>query len=153
MALPAFDHTKMRERYLRQVVRFPGKQRPGTIVVDTTGPFLYFVEPGGWATRYGIAVGKEGFEWDGDAQVKWKQKWPTWTPPAEMIERKPQLAEFADGMPAGVENPLGARAMYLFKDGKGHHVSHSWYQPAVFNRQKSIKRLFPDDQSGRDPSL
>lgn len=118
VALPVFDHTKMRERYLRQVVRYPGKQRPGTIVVDTTGPFLYFVEPGGWATRYGIAVGKEGFEWDGDAQVKWKQKWPTWTPPAEMIERKPQLAEFADGMPAGVENPLGARAMYLFKDGK-----------------------------------
>jgi len=118
IALPAFEYTKMRERYHRKVVNYRGSQPPGTIVIDTTGPFLYFVQPGRKAIRYGIAVGKEGFEWSGDAVVKWKQKWPTWTPPAEMIARSPKLAEFSDGMPAGIQNPLGARAMYLFKDNK-----------------------------------
>ncbi len=118
VALPGFQYEKMRKRYLRQTVDYRGDQKSGTIVIDTTGPFLYLIQPGGKALRYGIAVGREGFEWAGDAQVKWKQKWPTWTPPAEMIERSPKLAEFEDGMPAGIENPLGARALYLFKDGK-----------------------------------
>lgn len=116
--LPVFDYRKMDPSYLRQWVRFPGRKKPGTIVVDTSGPHLYLVQPGNRAIRYGIAVGKEGFAWHGDAIMKWKQKWPTWTPPAEMIERTPKLAEFADGMPAGVSNPLGARALYLFKDGR-----------------------------------
>lgn len=116
--LPAFDYTKMRERYLRRVVKLRSRYKPGTIIVDTTGPFLYLLQPGGKAIRYGIAVGKEGFEWSGDAVVKRKQEWPTWTPPTEMIARSPKLAKYADGMPAGIHNPLGARAMYLFKDGK-----------------------------------
>ena len=118
ISLPPFEHAKMSDRYHRKVVNFYGRYPAGTLVVDTTGPFLYFVQPGKKAIRYGIAVGKEGFEWSGDAVVKWKQKWPTWTPPAEMIARSPELKEFEDGMPAGIENPLGARAMYLFKDGK-----------------------------------
>ena len=116
--LPAFDYTKMDPKYLRQVTNFKSRQKPGTVVVDTSGPHLYLVQPGNRAIRYGIAVGREGFAWHGDAIMKWKQKWPTWTPPAEMIARTPKLAEFADGMPAGVENPLGARALYLFKDGR-----------------------------------
>lgn len=116
--LPAFDYTKMRERYLRRVVKLRTRYKPGTIIVDTTGPFLYLIQRGGKAIRYGIAVGKEGFEWSGDAVVKRKTKWPTWTPPAEMIARQPKLAVYAEGMPAGVRNPLGARAMYLFKDGR-----------------------------------
>ena len=116
--IPAFDHTKMDPKFLRQQVKFSGSQAPGSIVVDTSKRFLYFVQPGGRAIRYGIAVGKEGFAWHGDAVMKWKQKWPTWTPPPEMIARTPRLAEFADGMGAGVDNPLGARAMYLFKDGR-----------------------------------
>ncbi|MFK5979326.1 MAG: L,D-transpeptidase [Rhizobiaceae bacterium] len=118
ISLPAFDYTKMRERYLRRVVSLRTRYKAGTIIVDTTGPFLYLVQRGGKAIRYGIAVGKEGFEWSGDAVVKRKTKWPTWTPPAEMIARSPKLAAYADGMPAGIQNPLGARAMYLFKDGK-----------------------------------
>ena len=118
IALPGFEYDKMRERYLRQTVNYTGTQKPGTIIIDTRGPYLYLIQPRGKALRYGIAVGREGFEWAGDAKVKWKQKWPTWTPPAEMIERSPKLAEFEDGMPAGIDNPLGARAMYLFKDGK-----------------------------------
>lgn len=116
--MPAFEYQKQKEKYLRRLVKFNGFHKPGSIVVDTQEKFLYFVLPDKQAMRYGIAVGKEGHEWAGDAVMQWKQKWPTWTPPPEMIERKPELEEFADGMQAGVENPLGARALYLFKDGK-----------------------------------
>lgn len=116
--LPAFDYRKLDPKYLRQWVKFNSRRRPGTIVVDTSGPHLYLVQSGKRALRYGIAVGKEGFAWYGDAVMKWKQKWPTWTPPPEMIARTPRLAEFEDGMPAGVQNPLGARALYLYKDGR-----------------------------------
>lgn len=118
VSLPAFDYTKMDPQYLRQWVPYRRNHKPGTIVVDGTKRNLYLVYPNKKALRYGIAVGKEGHAWFGDAIMKWKQKWPTWTPPPEMIERTPRLAEFADGMPAGVDNPLGARAMYLFKDGR-----------------------------------
>lgn len=118
ISLPAFDYQKMNERYLRQWVDYSRSERPGTIMIDTSGPHLYLVQPGKRAIRYGIAVGREGFAWHGDAIMKWKQKWPTWTPPPEMIARTPELREFEDGMPAGVNNPLGARAMYLFKDNK-----------------------------------
>ena len=116
--LPAFDYAKMDERFLRQWVRYPRSYKPGTIVVDNSGPYLYLVQSGKRAIRYGIAIGKEGHAWHGNAIMKWKQKWPTWTPPQEMIERSPKLAEYEDGMPAGIDNPLGARAMYLYKDGK-----------------------------------
>ncbi len=116
--LPAFDTAKMNDRFLRQWVRYSRNYKPGTVVVDNTGPYLYLVHPGKRALRYGTAVGREGYAWHGDAVMRWKQKWPTWTPPREMIERSPKLAEYEDGMPAGVENPLGARAMYLYKDGK-----------------------------------
>ena len=118
IVLPAFDYSKQRDRYLRQEVRYSGRERAGSIVIDTTGPFLYFVMGGKRAMRYGIAVGREGFEWDGDTVINSKQHWPTWTPPKEMIARSPRLKEFENGMPAGVDNPLGARAMYLFKDGR-----------------------------------
>ncbi len=118
VSLPAFDYQKMDGKYLRQWVNFRSRKKPGTVIVDTSGPHLFLVQPGGKAIRYGIAVGREGFAWHGDAIMKWKQKWPTWTPPPEMIARTPELREFADGMPAGVNNPLGARALYLFKDGR-----------------------------------
>ena len=118
ISLPAFDYTRMNERYLRKWVNFNGRQKPGTVVIDTSGPYLYLVQPGKKAIRYGIAVGREGFAWHGDAVMKWKQEWPTWTPPREMIDRNAALAEFEDGMPAGINNPLGARALYLYKDGR-----------------------------------
>lgn len=116
--IPPFEYQKQKERYLRREVEYAGFRAPGSIVIDTQQKFLYFVMPNKRAMRYGIAVGKEGHEWSGDAVMQWKQKWPTWTPPPEMIKRKPALEEFADGMAAGVENPLGARAMYLYKNGK-----------------------------------
>ena len=118
ISVPAFDYTKMGERFLRQEVRYFGPERPGTIVIDAKRRHLYLVQARGMAVRYGIAVGKEGYGWTGSAKLQWKQKWPTWTPPAEMIARKPSLKKYADGLKGSPANPLGARAMYLFKNGK-----------------------------------
>ena len=108
----------MNSKYLRQQVAYYGSEAPGTIVIDARRKHLYLVEPGRKAMRYGIAVGKEGYGWTGSARLQWKQKWPTWTPPKEMIERKPELQKYADGLAGSPQNPLGARAMYLFKNGK-----------------------------------
>lgn len=102
-------------RYRRQVVSYGGDEKAGTIVVDTANKFLFLVQPGGTALRYGIGVGRQGFSWSGRAEVRWKAKWPRWTPPAEMVTRDPLAAKWADGMPGGPGNPLGARALYLFQ--------------------------------------
>ncbi|MEE9314188.1 MAG: L,D-transpeptidase [Rhizobiaceae bacterium] len=118
VAVPAFGYRKMNARYLRKHVAYFGPERPGTIVIDAGNRLLYLVEANGMAMRYGIAVGKEGFGWTGNATLQWKQKWPTWTPPAEMIARTPSLKKYADGLKGSPANPLGARAMYLFKGGK-----------------------------------
>ena len=118
IAIPAFGYRKMNSKYLRKHVAYFGPERPGTIVVDAGNRLLYLVEENGMAMRYGIAVGKEGFGWTGNAVLQWKQKWPTWTPPAEMIARNPKLQKYADGLKGSPANPLGARAMYLFKGGK-----------------------------------
>jgi len=101
--------------YRRQEVVDPTGEAPGTIVIDTNDKFLYFVEPNGKAMRYGVGVGKEGFGWTGEAKVGAKQEWPDWIPPAEMLQRRPELPLRMSG---GPENPLGARAMYLYRDGK-----------------------------------
>lgn len=101
--------------YKRRVVNYLGGQGAGTIVFDTHRKFLYLVFAGGKALRYGIGVGKQGFSWSGDAIIRRKAKWPRWTPPAEMVERDPFAAEWADGIPGGPDNPLGARALHLFQ--------------------------------------
>lgn len=119
--LAAIPVQKVNKRFYRQEVRYRTSQKPGTLIVDPRGRFLYLVLSGGQAMRYGIGVGKAGFEWQGTARIGWKQKWPKWTPPAEMIERRPDLAKWGvdnGGMPGGIDNPLGARALYLFQDGK-----------------------------------
>ncbi|MDD9909969.1 MAG: L,D-transpeptidase [Ahrensia sp.] len=118
VAIEAFDYKRMDPKFLRQQVAYFGPEPPGTIIVDAKRRHLYLVEPGRKAMRYGIAVGKEGHAWTGSARLQWKQKWPTWTPPKEMIERKPELKKYADGLAGSPQNPLGARAMYLFKNGK-----------------------------------
>ncbi len=112
---------KMSKNLFRQEVRYRTKEKPGTIVVDPRARYLYLVQSGGRAMRYGIGVGKAGFEWSGSAHIGWKQQWPKWTPPDEMIARRPDLARWSTkngGMPGGPSNPLGARALYLMKDGK-----------------------------------
>lgn len=96
--------------YLRQVVRYPTQERSGTVVIDTRAHFLYFVLGDGRALRYGIGVAKSGFEWSGTHQISRKAEWPTWTPPAEMRQRRPELPS---SMAGGPNNPLGARALYI----------------------------------------
>lgn len=102
----------------REVVAFRSSEKPGTIIVKTSERALYQVMPDGKAMRYLVAVGKEGFGWSGVARVGMKRKNPAWTPPAEMIKRTPKYAKWKNGMPGGIpENPLGARALYLFDGG------------------------------------
>lgn len=103
----------------RELVGFQSSEKPGTIIVKTGERALYQVMLDGKAMRYLVAVGKDGFSWSGVARVGMKRKNPTWTPPAEMIKRTPKYAKWKNGMPGGIpENPLGARALYLF-DGSG----------------------------------
>ncbi len=97
-------------RYLRREVAFDGPEAPGSIVIDTPNKFLYLVLPGSRAMRYGIGVGRPGFTWAGSHKITAKKEWPDWIPPEEMLQRQPDLPRF---MPGGVENPLGARALYL----------------------------------------
>jgi lipoprotein-anchoring transpeptidase ErfK/SrfK len=118
ITLPAIPVEKLQAKHLRKVVMDPTGEAPGTIVVHLKERHLYLVLPGGDAIRYGVSIGKEGFAWSGRAEVHHGRKWPTWTPPTEMIERKPQLAKFAKGQPGGLDNPLGARALYIYQDGK-----------------------------------
>ncbi|MFN7012472.1 MAG: L,D-transpeptidase [Allorhizobium sp.] len=116
-ALPAIPINKVNQKFHRQIVSYQTKERPGTIVVNTRERFLYYVLPNGKAVRYGIGVGKQGFAWQGEAYVAWKQEWPTWHPPKEMAQRKPDIAQYVEnGMGPGLRNPLGARALYLFNE-------------------------------------
>jgi lipoprotein-anchoring transpeptidase ErfK/SrfK len=97
-------------RYLKQEVAYDGKEAPGTIIINTPERLLYLVEGGGRALRYGIGVGRPGFTWAGVHAVTNKREWPDWTPPDDMLKRRPDLPRHMEG---GPENPLGARAMYL----------------------------------------
>ncbi len=131
--IPAVPWQKIKRQFLRQYVPDPTGEKPGTIVVDTTGHYLYLVQPGGQALRYGVGLGRAGFEWSGNAVVQWKKKWPKWTPPDEMVARQPELTKYSianGGMPPGLMNPLGARALYLFQNGEDTlyrlHGSPEW---------------------------
>lgn len=117
-AVPAVDPGVVDPRYLRQIVPYNGPYAPGTIVVDPGHRFLYLVRPGGEALRYGVGVGRDGFAWTGRAHIARKATWPTWTPPSDMIKRQPEVAKYANGMPGGTDNPLGARALYLYQGNK-----------------------------------
>lgn len=111
----AIDTTEIDPQYLRQVVNYPGKHPPGTIVVDVENKFLYFVLKDGKAVRYGVGVGKQGYSYRGWATIKRKEKWPSWTPTANMIRLQPaRYGPYASGLPGGEENPLGPRALYLY---------------------------------------
>jgi lipoprotein-anchoring transpeptidase ErfK/SrfK len=114
----AVNLSQVDPQYWRQVVADPTGERPGTVVVDTANRFLYLVRDDGQALRYGCGIGRDGFSWSGRAEIAFKREWPTWTPPAEMIAREPWLEPYRNGMPPGLENPLGARALYIFQDGR-----------------------------------
>jgi lipoprotein-anchoring transpeptidase ErfK/SrfK len=105
---------QMDPQFLPQIVAYDSKEKAGTIVIDTNSRFLYLVTGKGEARRYGVGVGKPGFEWAGAHKVTRKAEWPTWTPPAEMRAREAAKGHYLPAsMSGGPENPLGARAMYL----------------------------------------
>ncbi|GHA31175.1 hypothetical protein GCM10007989_28900 [Devosia pacifica] len=123
------DHVVVRDTsvaadiYVRQVVSYPGHEAPGTLVVDTRVHFLYYVLGDGRALRYGIGVARNGFEWHGSHRITRKAEWPSWTPPAAMRQREPHLPAH---MPGGIDNPLGARALYI---GNTLYRIHGTNQP------------------------
>ncbi len=115
--IPAVDVTKVDPKYFRKIVDYDSKEAAGTIVVDPANYYVYRIEGNGKATRYGANVGRDGFRWNGDAYIGRKAEWPVWTPPKEMIKRQPEAAKYAGGMAPGLDNPLGARTLYLYKNG------------------------------------
>ncbi|MDQ6438221.1 L,D-transpeptidase [Mesorhizobium sp. LHD-90] len=140
--VPGVPTDKIDQQFLRQVVPDPTGEVPGTIVIDTSSHFLYLVREGGQAIRYGVGLGRAGFEWAGRGVIQSKQMWPRWFPPDEMIARQPELEqyrarqigkknEWEGGMPPGPDNPLGARALYIFQNGEDTlyrlHGSPEWW--------------------------
>ena len=112
----------------RQLVRYPSDEPQGTVVVDTRNHFLYVIFENGTALRYGVGVGREGFQWFGRATINRRAMWPDWTPPPEMLKRRPDLPRFMAG---GPDNPMGARGLYLYRDGRDlgyrlHGTNEPW---------------------------
>ncbi|SFK76353.1 Lipoprotein-anchoring transpeptidase ErfK/SrfK [Mesorhizobium albiziae] len=125
------ERSRLDPRLQQQLVPYDGRESPGTIVVDTSERFLYAVEQGGWATRFGVAVGEEGLTLKGKATVGRKAQWPSWMPTDSMISRKPHLVQYAGGVPGGPNNPLGARALYLYRGNRDtlfriHGTNEPW---------------------------
>lgn len=131
-SIPAVDPEELKPRYVRQLVRNPTDQPPGTLVVDPHNRFLYLVQENGMALRYGVGVGREGLEFSGSANVGYKRTWPSWRPTDAMIAREPEkYRPWRNGMSGGSDNPLGARALYLFKNGEDtlyriHGTNEPW---------------------------
>jgi len=117
--------------FQRQPVFFRTTEQPGTVVVDTSERFLYLVEGNSRAIRYGIGVGRDGFQWSGTHRISRKAEWPDWTPPPEMIERQPYLPRFMAGGPG---NPMGARALYI---GSTVYRLHGTNQPQTIGHAVS----------------
>ncbi|ABR59254.1 L,D-transpeptidase [Sinorhizobium medicae] len=120
------------QRYWRTKVRFRTDEAPGTIIVDTNSKYLYYIDGRNRATRYGIGVGRDGFGWSGVVKVGRKAEWPSWTPPAEMRVRERAKGRILPiTQPGGIDNPLGARALYLYKGGRDtifriHGTNQPW---------------------------
>jgi lipoprotein-anchoring transpeptidase ErfK/SrfK len=135
--VPAAPLGRINAAYLRARVAVRTAQPPGTLVIDPRSRYLYLIGEGGYALRYGVGVGRQGFAWSGTATINSKQEWPDWYPPKEMIQRQPelrrQLVELQSGLgvPGGPRNPLGARALYLWQGNKDtlyriHGTSEPW---------------------------
>jgi lipoprotein-anchoring transpeptidase ErfK/SrfK len=130
--VPAVDTQRIGQKFLKQTVDYKTEHPPGTIVVDPKNRFLYLIKEKGEAVRYGVGVGKAGFEFTGSAHIGFKRQWPRWTPTPDMLKRDPgRYGKWADGMDGSDRNPLGARALYLVKDGKDtlyriHGTNEPW---------------------------
>lgn len=158
--LPAIPYRKIKRQYLRQWVDNPTGERPGTLVVDVGNHYLYFTYPNGKAMRYGVGLGRAGFEWAGTGVIQYKRQWPRWTPPDEMVKRQPELERYSianGGMDAGLNNPLGARALYIFQNGEDTlyriHGSPEWHTIGKSVSSGCVRMLNQDiiDLYGRVP--
>ena len=125
------ENSQLAPRLQRQVVDYPSREAPGTVIIDTPHTFLYYVFANGKAIRYGIGVGREGFTWSGVKSVIRKTEWPDWYPPPEMIARQPYLPRMIAGGPG---NPLGARAMYI---GGTEYRIHGTNDPSSIGKHMS----------------
>ncbi len=140
--MPSVAHARKRKfrlhpKYMPQSVRLGG-YAVGTIVIDPRKRFLYLVESPGRARRYGVGVGKAGLAFQGGAVIGSKAKWPRWTPTKNMIKRNPKYRKFAKGVPGGPGNPLGARALYLYRNGRDTMFRiHGTTQPRSIGRAVS----------------
>ncbi|SRR6266540_3816241 len=142
--VPAVRLSDINPTYLRKAVYYPTSESLGTIIIDPQNYFLYFVQGGGRALRYGVGVGREGFGWSGVATIHDKQEWPDWYPPKEMIQRQPelkrQMSELRSGlgMAGGSHNPLGARAMYLWQGNRDTlYRIHGTFEPWTIGKNVS----------------
>ena len=135
----AEDENKIEYKYRRREIEFETSEAPGTIVVNPKKRYLYLVLGNGQAIRYGAAVGKQGRTWSGESTIGRMEKWPTWTPTPEHIAEFPKLSKYVpDGMPGGPENPMGARALYLYQgDVDTIYRIHGTHDPALIGRKKT----------------
>jgi lipoprotein-anchoring transpeptidase ErfK/SrfK len=142
--VPAVRWRRMNPAFLRQPVAYSGGEPPGTVIVDPRAHHLTLVYGGGTAMRYGVGVGRQGFAWAGNADIRSKQMWPDWYPPKEMLERQPEIRrqmtqlQSGIGMHGGPRNPLGARAMYLWQGNKDTlYRIHGTTEPETIGRSVS----------------
>ncbi len=142
--IAAVEPSNFDPAFMRKLVAYSTSEPPGTIVIDPHAHYLYSIREGGMAMRYGVGVGRQGFEWAGDATIGNKQKWPDWYPPKEMIARQPELEPILQdlqsgrGVPGGLKNPLGARAMYLYQGKKDTlYRIHGTFEPWTIGKSVS----------------
>ena len=148
--VPAIPVAEIPASFQRQVVDYPTDQPVGTVIIDPSTKHLYLVEGGNKALRYGIAVGRAGFGWSGEADIAGRTTWPKWIPPYEMIDRRPELEKFRDvGQPGGLTNPLGARALPE-NQWRGLRLPHPRHARMGIDRPKCLIRLHPHAEPGRD---
>ena len=151
--IPAVEAETIDPKYVKQRVRYATSQPPGTMVVDPYAKFLYLVQEGGFAMRYGVGVGRDGFGWSGTADIRRKAQWPTWTPPSAMVARQPELEAVQcrdarrDRKSTRCPRPLS------LPERPGHALPHPRHQRAREHRQKRIERMHPAFESGRDRSV
>ncbi|MDB6176713.1 L,D-transpeptidase [Paracoccus sp. Z330] len=149
VAIPEVRSAYLTERNRRQRVAYNGPESPGTIVVDPYARVLYDVLENGEAMRFGIAVGRAGRGFNGSAVISVKKQWPGWTPTQNMIRTEPELyAQFAGGLPGGLNNPLGSRALYLYRNGRDtYYRIHGTMDPSSIGKATSAGciRLFNQD--------
>jgi lipoprotein-anchoring transpeptidase ErfK/SrfK len=140
----AVNLSQIEPQFLRKEVDYVTKELPGTVVIDPAEHYLYYVQAGGRATRYGVGVGREGFVWSGEATIKKKQEWPDWYPPKEMLARRPDLKPQLKGLQSGIgmaggpSNPIGARGMYLWQgDQDTYFRIHGTNEPWTIGKSMS----------------